>query len=99
MFDLKKIENDTRKMFSERKYNKLEISARLGSHRNHEAVIVSVTQMYDKPSYEGGMLALLQNMAKAMGTKEIDIYSSESSSGCESCDYGSSYGWEFIGWN
>lgn len=67
------------------------------------AVIVEVYSMYEKPmvpeNFDGGLVGFFSAIQLAIGTDNLDLYSEIGYGGCESCDYGSRYGWEFIGWN
>lgn len=50
---------------------------------------ISVSDMYSAP---GVTFSNLMQLAEKFGTKQIDIDKCISSEGCETCDYGSQYG-------
>lgn len=52
---------------------------------------VEIYQEYDKPEVTHDDLV---RISKAFGTKVIDLSDGRSEEGCETCDYGSSYGIE-----
>jgi len=65
------------------------------------ALEVKISQMYEYPTiknWEGGVISMLQSIAKACGGKDVNNENRHSSSGCETCDYGSNYVWEFVVW-
>ena len=47
------------------------------------------SEMYEAPQIS---FAMLTELSEFFGTKEIDVDNSINSPGCETCDYGSSYG-------
>lgn len=49
---------------------------------------IVIAQMYE---YVKMGFPTLQAISDILGTEKIDIYSQESSGGCDTCDYGSSY--------
>lgn len=53
-------------------------------------ILVSVDQMYETPPLNS---VTVQMLCEAFGTRHIDETEQWSEGGCETCDYGSSYGW------
>lgn len=56
---------------------------------------VDVAQMYDRPDLykpKGSTLDALVRLSETFGTDVIDVRDGWSVAGCETCDYGSSYG-------
>lgn len=58
-------------------------------------VYVRVTQMYDAPQHNLSMLEFAKRMVEAVGMDDFCENEDINNSGCETCDYGSSYGTEF----
>ena len=57
--------------------------------------VIDVSQMYDHPELykpNGSMLDAVVRLSDTFGTDKVDVENGESNSGCETCDYGSSYG-------
>lgn len=52
-------------------------------------LVVEYEAMYDRPTIT---FAFLESLSEAFKTKHIDLENGHSQSGCETCDYGSSYG-------
>lgn len=61
-----------------------------------EGVLFEVTQMYDKP-FEVNFKSL-KAFSVLFDTDNLDIYYDISESGCDTCDYGSSYGYAIRVW-
>lgn len=57
---------------------------------SEKEVLFEVTMMYESPIKLN--LATLKRLSEFFGTDNIDNYDDISHSGCETCDYGSSYG-------
>ncbi len=53
------------------------------------ALVVEYESMYDRPKIT---FDFLESLSEAFKTKHIDLENGHSQSGCETCDYGSSYG-------
>lgn len=76
-----------------------------GSVRDGKSVTglrIVISEMYRKPilkSFDDNLLKFLTLMQTTIGYDNLDLYEEISSSGCETCDYGSKYGWEFVVWN
>lgn len=62
---------------------------------NDKMVEVKVTWMYDAPDFTE---EIRNEMVEFFGTQNIVHYDDISNSGCETCDYGSSYGYVFRIW-
>ncbi len=71
---------------NERSYGEISIEVELNME-NH--IRVELSSMYDPPGLTFAQLMLL---SEAFGTKQIDAGDKRESLGCETCDYGSSYG-------
>ena len=64
----------------------------------HECIKITVEKMYYKPDVRVGTLELLQGISEATGMKDVNT-EEICEPGCETCDYGSSYGYEFYCFN
>ena len=64
------------------------------NQQNH--LLVEVTSMYSSPdvSYEQ-----IEEIAKQLNFSKFEKYDEISNEGCETCDYGSSYGYALRFWN
>jgi len=64
-------------------------------------VYITVADMYDPPQFIAphSFLTGMMEIAKLCGKTELTIDGTISKGGCETCDFGSSYGYEFIAWN
>lgn len=61
---------------------------------------VTVVKEYDAPSFKDmSFLVGMQKIAEVLGCKNLDIEDNISRSGCETCDWGSEYGYRFVAWN
>ena len=58
-------------------------------------VLFEVHQMYDCPELN---FSIYKKYSEFFGTDNIDKYDDISESGCESCDYGSKYGYAIRVW-
>ena len=67
------------------KYNKIEF----GVVRERKAILLTVRRMYDAP---GLSFKQLQALADFFGTQAINDEERFALEGCDTCDYGSSYG-------
>lgn len=65
-----------------------------------EGYSVSVAAMYQAPEIEGGLsiLQAMHEIAAILGCSDGCRESDIADQGCETCDYGSSYGWEWRFW-
>lgn len=57
--------------------------------------VIDVSQMYERPELykpNGSMLDAVVRLSDTFGTNKVDVGEGESNSGCETCNYGSSYG-------
>jgi hypothetical protein len=61
--------------------------------RDDGAVLIKVSSMYHAP---GMSFSMLSDLSEFMGTKKIDDEDHFSWSGCETCDYGSKYGFTLV---
>jgi hypothetical protein len=61
-------------------------------------VLVKVTQEYYSPEHGLSMSEFVHKMCEAVGLEEMEEYDTINEPGCETCDYGSSYGtqWRFF---
>ena len=63
------------------------------------AFIITVSAMYAAPRFKSdGLLELLKLLQRLTGAKNVDILDTFANSGCETCDWGSSYGKEYLVW-
>lgn len=64
-------------------------------------VYITVADMYDPPRFirPFSFLTGMMEIAKLCGKTELTIEDTISEGGCETCDFGSSYGYEFVAWN
>lgn len=60
-------------------------------------LLFEATHMYDWDGYTPSVKQLIA-FTKEFGTENIDKYDDISSQGCETCDYGSSYGFALRIW-
>lgn len=58
-----------------------------------EGFEIDMTEMYDRDELPKMNLEFLEKLGEHFGTTAIDV-DDISNGGCESCDYGSRYGWE-----
>ena len=104
IFDTVKIQEAVTNLFDldRYKYCDFTVEARIGVHKEHDAVFVKIQKMYDQPDisgWEGGLVGFLTDLQKAMTCTQLDINDEYGHGGCETCDYGSCYGKEYVGWN
>lgn len=59
-------------------------------------VLFEVTQMYSSPLNKS--FKTLKAFSELFGTDTVDVYDDISHQGCETCDYGSSYGYAIRVW-
>lgn len=59
-------------------------------------LLFEVTQMYESPFKSS--FKVLKEFSELFGTDNIDVYEDISNQGCETCDYGSSYGYAIRVW-
>ena len=100
MFDQTTIEQNLKKLFPDAESIKIRI------RDTHTAVTVSA--MYEKPQLgkskydydpdhkEPDLITFLTQVRDACGAERIDLGTETARSGCDTCDYGSEYGWEFL---
>lgn len=89
----KKIEKFFEKLIDhESVINRSQITIRDINHRKPNSIEVSVRKMYESPIVVN--FALLKKISEFFGTDSIDV-DDYSMGGCETCDYGSSYGHDF----
>lgn len=62
---------------------------------NNNFIFIKVGAMYESPEPEGGVVGFLIELSEFFGTENINI-DNFAHSGCESCDWGSEYGFELI---
>ena len=64
------------------------------------AVNITVSAMYEAPLYKGpgGLLGLVKAFQEATDCEGVDITDEYSQRGCETCDWGSSYGKVYTVW-
>jgi hypothetical protein len=75
------------------------ISVTFGGHRGKPSVDLKIEAMYESPRFKfGSLLGLAQFLADACGGTNVDIVDEFSSPGCETCDWGSSYGKTYRVW-
>lgn len=63
--------------------------------KSGDCYTIDVSQMYERPelySPKGTTLDAIVRLSETFGTDKIDVENGMASSGCETCDYGSSYG-------
>lgn len=70
------------------------IKIKTGNRGKDKGIFITVTQMYDRPTIPGGILKFYKSMAEAIGVDDLEELDDIRSSGCETCDYGSEYGFE-----
>lgn len=63
--------------------------------QNNTYISIKIGAMYSAPKPAGGIVGFFMELSEFFGTKKIDMGSFEHS-GCETCDYGSEYGFELI---
>lgn len=63
--------------------------------QNEKELLFEVSRMYDCPPLG---FKQLKALSEVFQTDNIDKYDDISSSGCETCDYGSRYGYAFRVW-
>lgn len=70
------------------------------THKGHPALLVRRAAMYQAPEYKGsgGLLGMLETLLRACGGNQVDQLREISRGGCETCDYGSLYGIEYVVW-
>lgn len=78
-------------LFSEKKY--CDTIFKINIHDENKAVI-TYTSMYSNPVDNLFQFGL--HLVELFGTKAIDFDNDYNSSGCETCDYGSEYGTDYI---
>ena len=61
--------------------------------QSNNQLLIAVTTMYSSPSID------FEGLTKALGYMHYDKYDDISNSGCDTCDYGSSYGYAIRFWN
>lgn len=59
------------------------------------SLTIEVDSMYSRPIMRGTLLETLQGIAQITGLPEVDEGDSICCGGCETCDYGSHYGYTF----
>lgn len=66
-----------------------------------EYIHIIVSNMYEPPRFKTPLSFIegMMEIAKLCGKTELTIDYEISHSGCETCDYGSEYGYEFKAWN
>lgn len=63
--------------------------------RIEDDVYVKITQMYNAPQHNLSMHEFAKQMVEAVGMDDFCEHDDINNGGCETCDYGSSYGTEF----
>ncbi len=69
--------------------------ANVAGSKSGDCYTIDVSQMYERPelySPKGTTLDAIVRLSETFGTDKIDVGEGDASAGCESCDYGSSYG-------
>lgn len=71
-----------------------------GTHRGKPALIITSAAEYDVPEYTGtgGLVGLFTMMQDACGGNQLDTLRDIRQGGCDTCDYGSLYGTEYVVW-
>ncbi len=61
---------------------------------------ITLSAMYSAPSYSGknGLLGIIEAFQKATGYENVDIVDEFAEQGCDTCDWGSSYGKTYRVW-
>lgn len=62
---------------------------------------IRLVDMYERPfpsHYKGNILAFFRDIETIAGANNIALEDEINEGGCETCDYGSQYGWEFVAW-
>jgi hypothetical protein len=78
--------------------DEVEVTSR--KHQGKSALAIKVAAMYESPQYkgEGGLVGMVKALQDATGATGIEIEDEFARGGCETCDYGSSYGKTYIVW-
>ncbi len=69
--------------------------ANVEASKRGDCYTIDVSQMYERPelySPKGTTLDAIVRLSETFGTDKIDVENGTAASGCETCDYGSSYG-------
>lgn len=81
---------------------KAEVEVKRRKHKGFPALEIRLVKMYERPvpaQYEGNLLKFFDAIKAAAGTENLDLVYDVSNPGCETCDWGSAYGWEFVAWD
>ncbi len=95
------IKENLKKVFSEEPYDRnFKVTVIPTTRKGKPALDITVSAMYSTPRYdgEGGLLGFAKAMEEATGCNGLDITDEYSRSGCDTCDYGSSYGKTYTVW-
>jgi hypothetical protein len=81
---------------------KVEIeNAKAGREGEYPAYRITISQMYEAPipaQFDGNILAFYKAVEAAVGANNLSLSEEIERRGCETCDHGSEYGWEFLAW-
>lgn len=94
MKSLLDIKNDLEGLFPDAK---VEVVHKV--HKSKIAISVKITAMYERPvisQFNNNLRLFFNAVQLAVGSSEIALHQEVNDSGCETCDYGSEYGWEII---
>jgi hypothetical protein len=67
-----------------------------------ERYLITITQMYETPlpeRFKGNLLEFFEAVKNIVDCNFLQLKDEISEGGCETCDYGSKYGWSFIASN
>lgn len=77
-----------------------EIEFSPSTHKGKPALEITISSMYGNPTWdgEGGLYGLCKAINEATESSGIDIIDEFARPGCDTCDYGSSYGKVYKVW-
>lgn len=70
------------------------------TYKGKPALQITAEAMYEAPSYkgEGGLIGMLTLLRDACGGTEVTELGTIAKRGCETCDWGSLYGKQYVVW-